>query len=311
MNVIDIKDLGIKYVNLKGGKYLVDGEVIEIEGYRNNSKVQVKDINNIRKISEDRIIIKYIKGEEEMSVDEYTDKKNELLKNRIWDEEYEEYAGWEDLESEYEYKKLTTYWKPIYKDVQTISEPLKVAEVREIVYDTDNKFIVNIFLNGNKDTSDIQLYEYRQSEARIHIVEEIFKSLGFTYEDNISYMRTEGRKVWSNSTHSGIRYVTAFGTYLFNDSYKYDYTPRGTLEDMRKKYQSDYDSIKKIIMTKYNRIYGRIDRDEFDFVKLLDDLNSIRSSIVAVDSKVKTVEDRRKAINKIDKLTENINSMFK
>ena len=311
MNVIDIKDLGIKYVNLEGGKYLVDGEVIKIEGYRNNSKVQVKDINNIRKISEDRIIIKYIKGEEEMSVDEYTDKKNELLKNRIWDEEYEEYDGWKTLESEYEYKKLTTYWKPIYKDIQTISEPLKVAEVREIVYDTDNKFIVNIFLNGNKDTSDIQLYEYRQSEARIHIVEEIFKSLGFTYEDNISYMRTEGRKVWSNSTHSGIRYVTAFGTYLFNDSYKYDYTPRGTLEDMRKKYQSDYDSIKKIIMTKYNRIYGRIDRDEFDFVKLLDDLNSIRYSIVAVDSKVKTVEDRRKAINKIDKLTESINSMFK
>lgn len=308
MNVIDIKDLGIKYVNLEGGKYLVDGEVIKIEGYRNNSKVQVKDINNIRKISEDRIIIKYIKGEEEMSVDEYTDKKNELLKNRIWDEEYD---GWKTLESEYEYKKLTTYWKPIYKDIQTISEPLKVAEVREIVYDTDNKFIVNIFLNGNKDTSDIQLYEYRQSEARIHIVEEIFKSLGFTYEDNISYMRTEGRKVWSNSTHSGIRYVTAFGTYLFYDSYKYDYTPRGTLEDMRKKYQSDYDSIKKIIMTKYNRIYGRIDRDEFDFVKLLDDLNSIRSSIVAVDSKVKTVEDRRKAINKIDKLTESINSMFK
>ena len=310
MNVIDIKDLGIKYVNLEGGKYLVDGEVIKIEGYRSNSKVQVKDINNIRKISEDRIIIKYMKGEEEMSVDEYTDKKNKLLKNRIWDEEYEEYVGWEDLESEYEYKKLTTYWKPIYKDIQTISDPLKVAEVKEIIYDTNNKFIVNIFLNGNKDTSDIQLYEYRQPEARIHIVEEIFKSLGFTYEDNISYMRTEGRKVWSNSTHSGIRYVTAFGRFIFNDSWNCSYTPRGTIEDMRKKYQSDYDNIKKLIMTQYNRIYGRIEKESFDFVKLLDDLNSIRSSIVAVDSKVKTVEDRRKAISKIDKLTESINSMF-
>lgn len=311
MKLTNIKDLDIKYVNLSGGTYLIDDEVIKVEGWRNSSKVQVKNIDNIRKISEDKIVVKYIKGEEEMSVDDYNDLKNKLLKDRIWDEDEECYSGWSNLESEYEYKKLTTYWKPIYKIIQTLSEPLKVAEVREVQYDTGNKFIKNIFLNGNIDSDDISLYEYDLPNARIHIVKEIFDSLGFQYEHDISYNRTSGRKVWSNSSHSVIQYVVAFGTYLFNDKWRWSGVPRGTLEDMRKQYQKDYDEIKKIIMTKYNRTYGKIDKDEFDFVKLIDDLYSVKSNIKSIDSKVKTVGQQEKAINKINKMIDEINSMFK
>ena len=307
MKMVDIKDIGVKYVMLSSGKYLVGDKVITVSGFY-EKKVQVKDGIDIRKITETKIITKYVKDEEEMSFEEYNNIEAKLLKDRWWDED--DYIHWDNLESEYEYKKLTTYWQPVYKTIQEFSEPLKVEEVTELKYDTGNKFIKNIFLNG-ENTEDISLYTYNLPEARISIVSEIFKSLGFEYEDNISYMRTEGKKIWSNSTHSVIRYVVAFGGYIFGDSWGNKYTPRGTLEDMQKKYEDDYNKIKKIIMTHYNKTFGKIDKDKFDFVGLIDNLNSLRNTVRDIDSKVKTQGYQTKAINKLDRMIQEINGMFK
>ena len=307
MKMIDIKDIGVKYVLLSSGKYLIGNEVVNVEGY-GNKRVQIKEGDEVKAITETSVITKYIKGEEEMSVDEYNEIKNRLLEKQHWDEY--DCLVWEDLESEYEYKKLTTYWQPIYKTIQEFSDPLKVVEIKEINYKTNNEYIQSLFFNGDKN-GDITLYVYDRPRARIDIVTKIFKELGFEYESNISYARTEGKKVWSNSSHSVIRYVTAFGTYVFNDSWGSEFTPRGTLEDMKKMYEEDYNAIKKIIMTHYNRTFGKINKDEFDFIKLIDNLNSLRSSVSQIDSKVKTREYQYRAINRLDKMIEEINRMFK
>ena len=308
MKMVDIKDIGVKYVILSGGKYLVGDRVIKIDNWREQQKVQIQEGDEVREITETKVIVKYVKGEEEMTIDEYKNIENEILQHRHWNE-YDE-PEWDNLEDEFEYKKLITYWNPIYRTVQEFSDPLKVEEVTELKYNTDNKFIKNIFLNG-ENTKDISLYTYNLPEARKYIVSEIFKNLGFKYEDNISYMRTEGKKIWSNSTHSVIRYVVAFGRYIFDDSWGDKYTPRGTLEDMQKKYKDDYNEIKKIIMSHYNKTFGKIDKDEFDFVGLIDNLNSLRSTVRSIDSKVKTQGYQTKAVNKLDRMIEEINGMFK
>lgn len=307
MKMIDIKDIGVKYVLLSSGKYLIGDEVVKVEGY-GDKRVQIKEGDEIREITETEIITKYIKGDEEMSIDEYNEIKNKLLEKQHWDK-YDCFT-WEDLESEYEYKKLTTYWQPIYKTIQEFSDPLKVVEVREINYKTDNPYIKNLFFNGDKK-GDITLYVYDRPRAREEIVAKIFKELGFEYEHGVSYLRTEGRKVWGNSNHSVIRYVVAFGKFIFNDSWGSEFTPRGTLEDMQEMYEADYNAIKKIIMTHYNKTFGKIDKDEFDFIGLVDNLNSLRSNVSQIDSKVKTKEYQYRAISKLDKMIEEINEMFK
>lgn len=307
MNMIDIKDIGVKYIMLSSGKYLIGEEVITINGY-NEKKVQVKDNCEIRKITETQVITKYVKDDEEMTVEEYNTRINKLLEDEIGDDD--SCYGWSNLESEYEYKKLTTYWKPVYKTIQEFSEPLKVEKVKEIQYNTGNEFIKNVFLNG-ENTDDVSLYTYNLPRAREHIVSEIFKDLGFVYCENANYMKTEGERIWSNSTNDVIRYVKAFGTYIFNDSWGVKYTPRGTLDDMKKLYERDYDNIKKIIMTHYNKTFGKIDKDEFDFVGLVNRLTSIRRDVYDIDSKVKTQQIQNRAINKLDKMIEEINNMFK
>lgn len=139
----------------------------------------------------------------------------------------------------------------------------------------------------------------------------IFKELGFEYEKGISYLGTEGKNVWGNSDHSVIRYVVAFGKYIFNDSWGTELTPRGTLADLTKMYNDDYTAIKNIIMTHYNRTFGKIDEKSFDFVKLADNLSSVKDIVYSIDSKVKTQECQNKAINKLDKIIKEVNDKFK
>lgn len=307
MKMVEIKDIGVKYVLLSSGKYLVGEETMQVDGYY-DKKVQIKEGIDVRKITETNVVVKYINGEGEMSFEDYEKQKGKLLTNGYYndDDEWE----WHSLESEFEYKKLTTYWKPVYRVVQEFSEPLKLAEIKEITYDTGNKYIKNIFFNGGS-TEDITLYVYNRPEARIDIVNKIFKDLGFEYKDNISYLKTENEKIWGNATHSVIRYVQAFGKYIFNDTWDNKFTPRGTLEDLTKMYNDDYNDIKKIIMTNYNRTFGRVDEKSFDFVKLVEDLNSLKYTVDSIDSKVKTQEQQNKAIKKLNKMIEEINNKFK
>lgn len=256
MKGINFEDKNIKFVLLPIGRYLIDGEVIN-NNTHTKIEVKVKNEKDIREIEETKIVDYYlhVDTKEKITNEEYNSKINQLLEKSYYDYDVDEQI-FTTLEDEYAYKKFKSLYKPIYKIIQTFSEPLKV-EMKIYQYDTGNKFIKNCFLNGN---SSYDLYVYNQHDAWIDIVEKCFKELKFEYIPNCDYVYTKDKKVWGNSTHSCIRYVTAFGGYVFDD--RFDSPNRciyGTLEDLKERYKRDYDRIRDVIIMKYNKAYKDID----------------------------------------------------
>ena len=127
MKIIQFEDKDIKFAMLSPGKYLVDGEVVKVDGYY-DKKVKVVDENNIRKIRDNSIIDYYLNIETSEKVSEY-DYLCELNKlyEKCSEDEYS--VKWESLEDEFKYKKFKLTHKPIYKEVQTLSDPLMVELV--------------------------------------------------------------------------------------------------------------------------------------------------------------------------------------
>lgn len=289
---IDIEDKNLKVVYLKSGKYLIDGEVISVESYHED-KVQVKDISNIRKITENRYIKEYVCGDEKLSVQKYNEQINKLLSKRKYDGYEEE---WESLEDEFAYRKFVQLWTAIYNTEQEISKPLLV-QFEKTKYDTGCKYIHNAFLNG--EDSDFTLFTYEQGLAWLGIVKECFEELGMEYKENVNYSGTNNKKIWSNSTHSCIRYVTGFGTYVFNESWGKPRVIKGTLEDVRKRYEEDRSTIRKIIIDKYNNHFGCIDVGKFDFDRLRTIISNAQSNLLDVDPKQKSYQAWEKAKDKL------------
>lgn len=303
---IEITDKNIKYVLLDSGTYEIDGEIIEVEGgYYDKKSVGVKSFDNIKIVSQNTYIEKYTNGEIYKSVEEYETEKLNLLTKRkyLYEDEYE----WESLEDEYAYRKFIQVWQPIKKTIQEISKPIVVG-VKTTKYETGNKYIESCFLNGiNKD---FNLFIYDRPRAVLDMVSECFTELGMIFEENKDYNVTGGKKIWSNSTHSCIRYVVAFGTYIFDDGWDIRNSPKGTLEDMTSKYESDRKTLRSIIINKYNKHFGKIDQGIFDFDELLKKLNFASNLLDKVDSKQKTYDEYRSGINNLREAIEIINNSY-
>ena len=277
LNGVSIDDKNITYVKLPYGKYLIDGEIVESDGW--GTRAQCKDVNNIRMVSEASYIKEYRRGDDVMSVAEYEDTLEKLRNECMNDDNFK------DLESEFKFRKFRESWKTVYAREQIISDPVKV-EIEHIQYDTGCPFIKSAFLNGldNKDT----LYTYNQEAAWLDIVKKCFDELEMTYVDGISYGKTSDEKIWGNSKNSCIRYVVAFGTYIFDDNFKTPHVLKGTLADMREKYDDDVNAIRDIIKTKYYTHFGKIDVGRFNFDKLTKTLEAARRWLDEVQSTKRT-----------------------
>lgn len=307
MKGINFEDKNIKFVLLPIGRYLIDGEVVN-NNTHTKIEVKVKNEKDIREIEETKIVDYYlhVDTKEKITNEEYNSKINQLLEKSYYDYDVDEQI-FTTLEDEYAYKKFKSLYKPIYKIIQTFSEPLKV-EMKIYQYDTGNKFIKNCFLNGN---SSYDLYVYNQHDAWIDIVENCFKELKFEYIPNCDYVYTKDKKVWGNSTHSCIRYVTAFGGYVFDD--RFDSPNRciyGTLEDLKERYKRDYDRIRDVIIRKYNKIYKDIDPKKVDYKKVIEELYRIDGIINNIDVKKQSIEKQKGAIRRIDELIQYLESKY-
>lgn len=306
MKVIDFEDKNIKYVILDSGKYLIDDEVVNVDRY-GTQRVKVKDEKNIRKIYTDTVVDHYLNIEtnEKISEYDYNKKISEMLENADLDE-YDGAYKWKTLEDEYAYKKYKSIHKLIHKNIQTISDPFLV-EIVKSTYDTKNEFITNAFLNGS---SGCDLFEYNQSKAWLNIVVECFNELHMEFNDDCGYIDTKSKKIWGNSSHSCIRYVVAFGGYVFNDEFKNPRMLKGTLSDMQNRYNHDKNKIRKIIKTKYNIHFGKIDEDNVDFSKVLNSLYSLRGRINDIESKKATWNVQNRANKDINDLIEYLESKY-
>jgi hypothetical protein len=303
---IEITDKNIKYVNLGTGTYKIDGEIVNINGgYYSYQKVAVKDFNNIRLVEQNTYIENYTNGTDFISVEDYENSIQDLLSKQKIDE-FENFE-WNSLEDEFAYKKFKQVWQPIKKTMQSISEPIEV-EVTKIKYNTGNKYIESCFFNGSDEKLD--LFVYNRPNAVQDIVSECFTELGMVYEEGKNYGSTQDRKIWSNSTHSCIRYVVAFGTYVFGDGWDISYCPKGTLQDMRKRYEEDRVTLRNIIIRKYNKHFGTIDKNDFDFESLLNKLNSAYKNVENISPKKNTYQEYRNGITKIKEAIDMINSAY-
>ncbi len=307
MKGINFEDKNIKFVLLPIGRYLIDGEVVN-NNTHTKIEVKVKNEKDIREIEETKIVDYYlhVDTKEKITNEEYNSKINQLLEKSYYDYDVDEQI-FTTLEDEYAYKKFKSLYKPIYKIIQTFSEPLKV-EMKIYQYDTGNKFIKNCFLNGN---SSYDLYVYNQHDAWIDIVENCFKELKFEYIPNCDYVYTKDKKVWGNSTHSCIRYVTAFGGYVFDD--RFDSPNRciyGMLEDLKERYKRDYDRIRDVIIMKYNKAYKDIDPKKVDYKKVLEELYHINGFVNDIGVKKQSIEKQKGTIRRIDKLIQYLESKY-
>lgn len=303
---VNLEDLNKTYVNLKSGTYLIDGEVVSVSSY-NKEKIAVDNIEDIRLVSNTSVDSHYENsGGECMKVEAYNDTIEKLLKNAIYDEYDGYYFSSEFLDDEYKYKKFKRDWKLIKRNVQLISDPIKV-EVVKTKYDSGNPFIRNLLKHDKQDNKKI-LCIYDRPSAVLKILEEYMEKLGFTFVGDKNNYKYDSE--WSNSTHSGICYARAFGNYLFGSKSAYSSTSgrSGTLEDCLKWYKQDKKAIEGTVHRQYMEKFGYINEGSFDFDKLLLKLKSAKSSISKVDPKVKTMQDYNNSVRQLRELIEMVES---
>ena len=298
MKAIKFKERDEYSIELSNGLYLIDGNPIHIERY-SKKKVQVKDIHNVIPITRSTIVDYYLNDEKvTMDVTTYKKQKDKLLQKGK-EVEYEEGIEWDSLEDEFNYRKFQQTWKPVLKSIEIKGDPY-TFEIVESKINTGNPFIASDYVNGGVNPL---LFTYNRPVALLSIVSNKFKELGMEFKNNIDYSNTSGNKVWGNSTHSGIRYVTAFGTYIFNDTWKISNIQRGNLDTLLAQYDKDKDALEKIIQTKYNVHFGKIDLEGFDFDRLLSTLKHANNLLDSIEYKTKS---RITWLNTKSKLNEGI-----
>lgn len=311
LKVISIDDLGVNIVELPAGTYLVDGEVVSHGGwnsYNTKHQISAKDVENIRAVYKRNILVGYVPTTEGitddvLSVEGYNDFINQFRNSYTEDEDGDKY--WNSLDDEFAYRKFVAQWKPKYKEETTYSAPLLIDR-SHIRQDSGNPYIVAGFLTGR---SDVPLYSYNRSNAVASMLAKKFESLGMEFKEGLSYSQTEGKKVWSNSTHSGLEYVTAFGKYIIGKNLvpKTRGEFKGSFDHLEKIYKEDKQWIEDLIQVGYNLHF----RNEGASTVLLGDVYSgLKTCITYVntmDVKVKSETSKRSALAQLNKLLDTVN----
>jgi len=311
LKVISIDDLGVNIVELPHGTFLVDGEVVSNTGYNSyNAKHQlaVKDVENIKSISKTNILVGYVPTTEGitddvLSVEGYNDFLQELKVNCTQDEDGD--IDWSDLDSEFTYRKFISQWKAKYKEEITYSEPLLVDR-SHIRQDSGNPYIVAGFLTGR---SDVPLYSYSRSNAVASLLAKKFESLGMEFKEGLSYGQTEGKKVWSNSNHSGLEYVTAFGKYIIGKNIvaKTRGEFKGSFEHLEKIYKEDKEWIENLIQVGYNLHFRNEGASTVLLSEVYSGIKTCINYVNTLDVKVKSETSKRSALAQLNKLLESVN----
>ena len=262
MKIINIKDLNKKILYLDEGEYLINGKRYSFPKWHDN-KIELEELNELKKINTTTVIIKYYDeiNQKEKTVTQYLKEKKDLLEKGH--EEYDDDGYdivFDNLDDEYNYKKFIQTNKAIYNTIETFSKNLIPPE-EVVTYKTNNPYIESCYFT-EKDCEPT-LYKYNRGQAYLDIVKNKFNQLGFEFVGDCDYNQTKNQKIWGNSEHSCIRYVKAFGSYLFNDSFNiHNPFVRGTLEDVLEKYEKDKKTIEGIIQRKYNENFATLNQDK-------------------------------------------------
>lgn len=301
LKAVCVEDIGTTVVVFPQGTYLADGVKLSVSEY-NGRQIAVKDVTDIRKITHSRVVSHYVDSKgRSMSKEDFEFSKEVLYSKAKWDDLREEDV-WESLEDEFAYRKFIKHWTPVVLDIENVSDPLHV-DTTYIRQDTGNPFIVAGFTTGR---TDVPLYSYSRTQAVAALMEKKFTSLGMEYKEGASYSQTEDKKIWGNSHHSGLRYVVAFGTYIFNDLTvkKTIGEFKGSLEYLQGLYKEDKQWIEDFIQEKYNLHFRQDVASGVLLSELTSKLQAVRSSVYCLDVKAKSNSSHRQALKKVDEILE-------
>lgn len=311
LKVISIDDLGVNIVELPHGNFLVDGEVVSNTGYNSyNSKHQIaaKDVENVRSVYTRNTLVGYVPTTEGitddvLSVEGYNDFINQFRNSYTEDEDGDK--DWNSLDDEFAYRKFVAQWKPKYKEETTYSEPLLIDR-SHIRQDSGNPYIVAGFLTGR---SDVPLYSYNRSNAVASMLAKKFESLGMEFKEGLSYSQTEGKKLWSNSTHSGLEYVTAFGKYIIGKNLvpKTRGEFKGSFEYLENIYKEDKKWIEDLIQVGYNLHFRNEGASTVLLGEVYSGIKTCINYVNTLDVKVKSETSKRSALAQLNKLLETVN----
>ena len=311
LKVISIDDLGVNIVELPHGNFLVDGEVVSNTGYNSyNSKHQIaaKDVENVRSVYTRNTLVGYVPTTEGitddvLSVEGYNDFINQFRNSYTEDEDGDK--DWNSLDDEFAYRKFVAQWKPKYKEETTYSEPLLIDR-SHIRQDSGNPYIVAGFLTGR---SDVPLYSYNRSNAVASMLAKKFESLGMEFKEGLSYSQTEGKKLWSNSTHSGLEYVTAFGKYIIGKNLvpKTRGEFKGSFEYLENIYKEDKKWIEDFIQVGYNLHFRNEGASTVLLGEVYSGIKTCINYVNTLDVKVKSETSKRSALAQLNKLLETVN----
>lgn len=311
LKVISIDDLGVNIVQLPHGNFLVDGEVVSNTGYNsynNKHQIAAKGVENICAITTRSILTGYVPvvegiTDDILSVEAYNDFIQELKSAADYSDDDGEIV-WNNLEGEFAYRKFVSQWKPQYKTETTYSEPLLIDR-SHIRQDSGNAYIVAGFLTGR---SDVPLYSYNRSNAVASMLAKKFESLGMEFKEGLSYSQTEGKKVWSNSTHSGLEYVTAFGKYIIGKNLvpKTRGEFKGSFQYLEKIYKEDKQWIEDLIQVGYNLHFRNSGASAVLLSEVSAGVKTCINYVNTMDVKVKSETSKRSALAQLNKLLESV-----
>lgn len=233
-----------------------ENRLIHVKRKGPDDLIELDGVDSVQLQEQSKILGFYEDAESNvLTIEQYTEKEKELVKKGFRESEYGSYL-FEDIDDEYEYKKFQRKYQPVYYTKTTFSENLPI--IREnTAFETNNKFIKS----GLSYTShQPNIFYLDQENAAKSIITETFTRLGMTYDNDCSTKRSKTEKVWSNSKHSGIQYVVAFGEYIFGKRFSYiENTFRGSLSDCEKQYEKLKTELSHIIEYNYKLTFSPID----------------------------------------------------
>lgn len=294
LKVVKITDLGINMVSIPNGVWLVDGEVVTNQGYTPR-EVSCSFPDNIKRILTTKVFKHWVDQDGEIVAEDAYREQHEALALKSSYSDEDGYV-FENLEDEFAYRKFKKNHKAVYEDVTEHVDC--TVDYSYIVQDTGNLFITSGYLVGDADP----LFTYNKTGAVKAILHNKMKELGMEFVDNLSYSATAGKKVWSNSTHLGLQYVCAFGTYFMpKQMLPQTYGVRkGSLEAMKAMYEADKLWVEDLVVTCYNKHFGNKCASGLLLADLHDKLLVLKRNANTLDVKVNSDTTKNQMIRSID-----------
>ena len=243
----------VRFKFKQSGDYEVDGTPISVEvPYGKYVDITADSCDEIRKLDQTRVASHYENAAGDIKSVTMYDCEIQQLRAKHTGEDWHDIMEWDTPEDAANFARYVKEWNVVYRTVVVKSGPLPF-EVKTTTLEKPHDFVSSSYCLGE---SDPLLFVYDRPAHLLHLVRDTMRELGLAFRDGCSYGETKNQKIWGNSTHSCIRYVTAFGAYVFDDSWDVRSKPRGTKDDMLAFAKRDETEIRRILRAQYAQHFG-------------------------------------------------------